>query len=87
MIEDLKTVPRFAGGRYVNRGEKDAGDDLQNEKHETGGAEDVPPRGSLRRHRMRGRVADEICELNAALYPIVGSFVPAFGVLCMARFP
>ena len=58
MIQRLQAVPGFAGGRNVDEGEQDAGDDLQDEDDERGAAENVKPAGGFARHRMLGGFAN-----------------------------
>ena len=52
MIEGLQAVPGFAGGRHVDNGQQNAGDNLHDEDDEGGAAKDVKPTGRFSRHSM-----------------------------------
>ena len=71
LIQNVEAAPRLPCGRHVDDGEQNAGDDLQNEKCESGAAEHVPPACRVARHRVQRRFLDGRFELETKLQPVI----------------
>ncbi len=52
VVERLQTAPRFRSRRNIDEGEKNSGDDLQDEDSQRGTAEDIKPAGGVARDGM-----------------------------------
>jgi hypothetical protein len=47
VVEDLKAVPGFPGGRNINQGEKNSGKDLKDKHDKRGATENIKPAGRI----------------------------------------
>src|SRR6266704_2175896 len=70
VVESLKAAPRLASRRNVNQGKQNPCDDLENEHHECGAAEYVPPTCRVARNGMLGNLADRSRKMQAPIDPV-----------------
>src|SRR6185503_13545530 len=69
----------MSSGWRINQPQHDPCHNLQNQQHQAGASEDIPPACSALRYRMQSRFLDRSFELYASLYPTVESLVPGLG--------
>jgi hypothetical protein len=69
VIQCLEAAVCLAGARYVDEGQKNAGDDLQTERGESRAAEHIKPAGRLAWNRMLHRFANDFSDLQAMVEP------------------
>jgi len=67
VVQVDEAVPGAVGGWSIDRGQADAGDDLQDEHDQRRAAEYVPPARRAARHRMLGRLDDRAASAEKRL--------------------
>src|ERR1700722_19610116 len=86
VVQDLQTVPGFAGGWYINQSEQNSRDKLQPERRHCGASEDVGPACGISRDRVLHRLANWCGELKPLVEPVADSSDQAHGGLLFPTF-